>query len=179
MTRHRLKPGGALDSYAAIVHDYSSHYRPEKEHELEYFKTQASFRAALDKAGLAIGANGKRHPHQRRIPGKVLSMLRHSLVRNSDRIRPQRTFEGLHALLARQCGRIHGIGPLTVYDTALRLGAALGLEPTVIYLHAGTRKGAAALGLPTGKASSAREISRAHLPPVGPRRRRCAVYLQG
>ena len=33
-----------------------------------------------------------------------------------------------------------------VYDTAVRIGAYLNLEPEEVYLHAGTKKGAAALG---------------------------------
>jgi hypothetical protein len=44
-------------------------------------------------------------------------------------------------------GVIPGPGPLFVYDTALRVGARLGLAPRYIFLHAGVRKGAAALGL--------------------------------
>ena len=42
---------------------------------------------------------------------------------------------------------VRGIGRLTVYDTSLRIGAWLGLSPELIYLHAGTREGARALGL--------------------------------
>lgn len=34
-----------------------------------------------------------------------------------------------------------------VYDTALRIGAKLDLEPEVVYLHRGTRSGMGALGL--------------------------------
>jgi hypothetical protein len=34
-----------------------------------------------------------------------------------------------------------------MYDTALRIGAKLKLFPTKVYLHAGTRLGARALGL--------------------------------
>lgn len=34
-----------------------------------------------------------------------------------------------------------GIGPLTTYDVATRLGAFLKLEPTMIYLHTGARLG--------------------------------------
>jgi hypothetical protein len=41
---------------------------------------------------------------------------------------------------------IPGIGELTVYDTALRIGAHFGLEPERVYVHAGTREGARALG---------------------------------
>ena len=44
-------------------------------------------------------------------------------------------------------GPIHGIGDLTIYDTALRIGVNLGLWPTRVYLHSGTRVGARALGL--------------------------------
>jgi hypothetical protein len=42
---------------------------------------------------------------------------------------------------------VHGIGELYVYDTALRLGAHLRLLPGEVYLHAGMRRGARALGL--------------------------------
>jgi len=42
---------------------------------------------------------------------------------------------------------IHGIGELYVYDTTLRLGGHLRLVPREVYLHAGTRRGARALGL--------------------------------
>ena len=38
------------------------------------------------------------------------------------------------------------IGELAVYDTALRIGARFGLEPEKVYVHAGTRDGAHALG---------------------------------
>jgi hypothetical protein len=38
-----------------------------------------------------------------------------------------------------------------VYDTAVRIGAYLGLEPDRVYLHAGTRRGARALGLGAGR----------------------------
>ncbi|MBI1997211.1 MAG: hypothetical protein HYW03_03845 [Deltaproteobacteria bacterium] len=34
-----------------------------------------------------------------------------------------------------------------VYDTALRIGARLGLEPERVYIHSGTRVGARRLGL--------------------------------
>jgi hypothetical protein len=34
------------------------------------------------------------------------------------------------------------------YDTAVHIGAKLGLMPDEVYLHSGTRKGARALGLP-------------------------------
>jgi hypothetical protein len=41
---------------------------------------------------------------------------------------------------------VDGIGELYIYDTALRIGAKLNLLPSRIYLHAGARVGARALG---------------------------------
>lgn len=41
-----------------------------------------------------------------------------------------------------------GIGPLTVYDVAERLGRYLRLTPRRVYLHAGPTLGAKALGIP-------------------------------
>ena len=46
---------------------------------------------------------------------------------------------------------IHRFGKLAVYDTACRLGVYLGLGPEVVYLHAGTTKGAKALSLDTNR----------------------------
>jgi hypothetical protein len=48
---------------------------------------------------------------------------------------------------------IAGLGELTIYDISHRIGAYLGSMPTEIYLHAGTRKGAKALGLDTNRKS--------------------------
>ena len=41
-----------------------------------------------------------------------------------------------------ELGGIKGIGALTVYDIAHRLGAHFGKAPQLVYLHAGTRTGA-------------------------------------
>jgi hypothetical protein len=54
--------------------------------------------------------------------------------------------------LRKSC-RSNGLGSLYAYDTARRLGAKLGVEPQRVYLHAGTRKGAKALGLDYRQAS--------------------------
>ena len=52
------------------------------------------------------------------------------------------------------------IGRLMVYDTSLRVGARLHLLPDRVYLHAGTRVGARALGLDW----RADHVAMAHLP---------------
>jgi hypothetical protein len=41
---------------------------------------------------------------------------------------------------------IHGIGALMIYDIAHRIGAYFGKAPSLVYLHQGTKEGAAILG---------------------------------
>ena len=55
------------------------------------------------------------------------------------------------ARIERYTSDIYRFGKLAVYDTACRLGVYLELEPEVVYLHAGTIKGARALGLDTSR----------------------------
>jgi hypothetical protein len=58
-----------------------------------------------------------------------------------------RTFAELYEKVAVALRPIRGIGLLTIYDTAHRIGAYLKLSPEQVYLHAGVRTGAKALGL--------------------------------
>ena len=58
-----------------------------------------------------------------------------------------KAFEELLRVVAEEAGRIRALGPLYVYDTALRIGAKLSVSPAVVYLHAGTRAGAKAIGI--------------------------------
>jgi hypothetical protein len=87
---------------------------------------------------------GKRHPHQYRLPKKCLSTVHRKLQGLG--LSERRTFDELHEAVG-QCRDIRMFGELTQYDVATRVGAYLNLWPEKVYLHAGTRKGARALGL--------------------------------
>lgn len=69
------------------------------------------------------------------------------MLDNLPALRQAESFDELVELIAGISGPIPRIGPLAVYDTARRVGARFGLEPAKVYLHAGTRMGAKALGL--------------------------------
>ena len=68
------------------------------------------------------------------------------LVGSERTIRRSRNFDNLFNLIERTLKPVRGIGELYLYDTALRIGAKLNLSPTKVYLRAGTRDGARALG---------------------------------
>lgn len=89
------------------------------------------------------------HPHQRRIGGGIfLKKVVPALLRHADGIAACHFFDNLHRCIKDRTRDIYRFGALAVYDTALRLGARLDLWPKVVYLHAGTKKGCKALGVP-------------------------------
>jgi hypothetical protein len=91
--------------------------------------------------------SGKRHPHQRRIPRRLLERVEVRLQRIEPSLAKALDFAVVHRLVDDEIGDIHGIGPLTVYDIAHRIGAYLRKGPTRVYLHAGTRIGAQVFGI--------------------------------
>ena len=144
-----LRNKDALQSVEAIVDDHITQHRTRTAREMKFYKIQPNLEQAIEVASLAKLPSGKRHPHQRRIPQAALqeSKARLSVVD----FNKCASFDELYAVVERQIDDISGIGRLTVYDTAQRIGAYLGLEPDLIYLHAGTREGAKALGLDVRK----------------------------
>jgi hypothetical protein len=114
--------------------------------QLAYFRERRSLEeAVLDAATARI--NGRKHGHQRRIPPSVLQQGADRLLDNLDALRSSSSFDDLHDTVNAIIGPVCGIDELVVYDTAVRIGAYLGLGPTQVYFHAGTRQGAKALGL--------------------------------
>lgn len=130
-----------------IVSEYIHEYRDDARAEMRFFEVQRSPSAAIQKAALCVLPSGKRHPHQRRVPRAVLELAEARLQTAAGRIAAASDFSALHDIVEREIGSIRGIGALTVYDIAHRLGAHFGKAPALVYLHAGTRMGAAAFGL--------------------------------
>jgi len=134
-----------LNNFEEIVHCYISHHRSRAEDELKYFKLQPSLQETIEMAALAKLSSGGKHPHQHRIRQSALEEARDRLLGVDLKGYPN--FTELMGIVNATIRPIKGIGELAVYDTTLRIGAYLNLEPDVIYLHSGTRDGAKAIGL--------------------------------
>ena len=143
------------------VRDYIVRFRKRKQREERWFAIQRSVDDAIEIAATALSPSGKRLHHQRRIPSAVLRGWADSLLLRKRQIQASKTFAELHDIVSDVAADFHGIGSLTVYDTATRIGAFLKLEPDRVYLHAGTRDGARALGFDQRDSLSASELSRA------------------
>jgi hypothetical protein len=123
--------------------------RPMADREARFYKIQPNLEKAIEIAALAKMPSGKRCPHQRRIPEIVLEQARDRLLTVSRDLQNSASFQELFDIVEHTIGSIKGIGDLTIYDTAYRIGMYLNLEPEEIYLHAGTRQGAKAIGIDT------------------------------
>lgn len=101
---------------------------------------------SIRKAAMAETDSG-RHPHQRRISGSALKDFAEKLKKKEDKILFATSFAEIHEIV-ESC-RIKGIGPLTIYDTALRISVSLKPRrlPKKVWLHAGTKIGAKRLGV--------------------------------
>jgi hypothetical protein len=129
-----------------IVTVYIREYRDDASAEMEDYRTEKSRVAAIRRAALCEFRNGKRHPHQYRIPRRGLELAEERLQAAAKELAAARDFDALHEIVKREIGSDHGIGRLVVYDIAHRIGAYLGKAPALVYLHRGTKKGAAILG---------------------------------
>lgn len=134
-------------SLESIVQDYIDRRRDRARCELEYFGGQKSLASAIRVAALAITCKGKRHPHQRRIPGLLLEHYRRGLMRKRKSLKSCKNFHELMEISQSVADKIWKHSELTVYDTTHRIGAHLKRRPDRVYLHAGTRDGAKALGI--------------------------------
>ena len=136
-----------MSRIAAAVAGYMRNERRLKKRELDHYESLDLLDEAIDWAAYARNELGRRHPHQHRLKEVNLGRSRYKLLSVKEQIRACSTFDELLHLVEDISGEIKGLGDLYCYDTALRLGAYLGVFPAKVYLHAGTRDGAKVLGL--------------------------------
>lgn len=148
----------SVSSLTAIRNDYIRRFRPRARAEAAHF-AQGSPEERVQRAALAVTANGHKHRHQWRIPPSLLTEFARRLLGRLNAINAARSFPDLLAVVTAV--KLKGVSDLTIYDTTVRIGGGQHIEPDAVYLHAGTRKGAARLGLNVRRVS----IPLAEMPP--------------
>jgi hypothetical protein len=127
-----------MNNLKAIRDDYIRRFRARLRTDATHFAC-GSLAQCVARAARAETATGK-HKHQWRVPLDVLTAFATNLALRLSEIERAATFDRLLAILDE--AKPKGIGELTIYDTAVRIGYGLNLAPEAVYLHAGTRKGA-------------------------------------
>lgn len=127
-----------LASLAAVVADYVARYR-EREW-VAFHGRQQPLRLALEVVASWKGEDKKVYSHQCLVP-RAAKEAAGERIRALD-LADVRSFDLLFQQVQAAIGEIHGIGELTVYDVAARIGASLGMLPDRVYLQSGAKKGA-------------------------------------
>jgi hypothetical protein len=141
-----------------IIDDYIRHHRAGARADIAEFRNLPSLKDAIYHAALCHRLPcQKRHPHQYRIPMAVLQAAERELQQARPLLARATSFGTLHYEIERTIGGLAGIGALTVYDIAHRIGAKLRKKPKLVYLHRGTRVGARRPGF-TGKMLDPRSL---------------------
>lgn len=132
-------------SLEEVVSLYRSERQAGARAERDSFAAELTFDAAVRRAALALNADGTTHLHQAHwVTRATRQAWAQRLLDELELLRSATTFDDLYTRI--ESLRIKYVGPLTVYDTAYRIGAKLGLEPELVYLHQGTLEGAVLLG---------------------------------
>jgi hypothetical protein len=138
-----VPPKRPLTSLDAIVEDWKMRFidgdaKKYRDIVVDYCVKASSFEEAVTRACRCRNEEGKKHNHQSKVRDVVLDEWAIKIVGN---ILPNqiKSFDQLFDELGRIL--IYGIGPVTHYDVATRIGAYLKLEPEQLYLHAGVLSG--------------------------------------
>lgn len=135
-------PKRELASLDAIVEDFQWRYkdRLKTDQVIEFCRVAPDFPTAVRRAVEARDANGKHHNHQSKVDITARRKFGATIIALAARGSLDLTdFDRMHDRMDER--KPYGIGPVTVYDTAIRIAAYLGIEPNSVYMHAGVRTG--------------------------------------
>ncbi|MBK8522473.1 MAG: hypothetical protein IPL54_17000 [Chitinophagaceae bacterium] len=110
-------------SLASIITHYRKFKNANPDLWIQHCINQNTIKSAIYFAALSENQFGKRHKHQYRLESKSMILFKDRLLANHKMIQRAINFDNLLQIIAAQ--RIHGIGDLAVYDTAIRIGAFL------------------------------------------------------
>ena len=146
-------PQESMTSLAAFTRDFVWRFpRERRDMVWDYCRTAPNLTSAVMRACNSRTPDGKMHNHQSRVTQSArddfyvaIMQKKREIMRILNRcVHPEYPtyvdgFDALHDLFDEI--KPYGIGPVTVYDVATRVGVYLGIHPTSLYLHAGVRQG--------------------------------------
>lgn len=109
-----------------------------------YYKK--GFSKVIEIVAEASTIGNKRHSHQRRIIKPAIDEAKIILSTLEYKLAKVTSFENLYIIAYENLITTNGIGPLYIYDAALRIGVICGHYPKDVYLHCGSKVGAKYLG---------------------------------
>jgi hypothetical protein len=135
--------------------------------EFEYYKSLPSVALVVEAAVMAhrINKHGTLviHHHQRHVGREKLRDVYNRCCRD---FLPDKswTFEELYNSVDRRIGGEYGIGRLTVYDVAVRIGSKFEIWPDCVYLQCGSLVGARKCGYTQRRKIEKNELNQELMP---------------
>lgn len=142
------KADAGNSTLSALVTEYLQDYENCYKNEDKWWADRnITWSEAIERAWRSLNTDGKMYTHQYRVGKKLLSEgLKICLSHN----RQSDSFNNFHAVylwIKSITNLTTGLGLVTTYDVARRLGSWLGMHPTMVYLHGGAADGAKKLGI--------------------------------
>ncbi|KOY13809.1 hypothetical protein [Paenibacillus xylanivorans] len=128
---------------STLVNQYEKNMASYEEWKLSDFRSKyKKIEEHIKDAVWGYLPNRKRDSHQAQLDKGVLEEVTQQLLDQAiiDQLNQCNSFDEILIVIYRI--KIKGFGALSVYDTALRLGAYYHLYPDVVYLHRGAEDGA-------------------------------------
>lgn len=129
--------------YLNVIRHYRNWKAAHPDIWVEHAASQATLHDAISIAGNMQNHLGKLHPHQYRLEAGNMQNYAESLHTYENDLRAARSFDDI--MVIANDARVHGIGDLAIYDTAVRVGSFLNIWPQRVYLHADARAGVGGL----------------------------------
>ncbi len=156
-TRQCKSSGSNFKSLEDIVDAYIKDHRKKAEAEL-YFYKDLPFEEVVRQAAQAKGAWNGIHSHQKLVGASRLSKFADHFSGVLPELKKATSFENLYDTVEAEAKKVCDNAELMIYDTTLRIGAYLKIEPEKVYLHRGAKKGAENLSIaPRGRRAIAVE----------------------
>ena len=139
-------PKEPLTSLDAICRDFKWRFKKTKKTDqvVKFCRKAPDFSTAVIRACEARDEYGKHHNHQSKVDIEARRKFARKIIKLANRgALDVGNFDRMHD--GMDDIKPYGIGPVTVYDVAVRVGAYLGIYPKSVYMHAGVREGLKAL----------------------------------
>ncbi len=134
-----LMPSEYLDF---LVYKYLKHEKSKLDKHLKWYSDVKLAEAIIHASQAHMDISGRRHPHQRLLQHAAVGEIKTALQTLFSTGKKPTDFAQLYDSTSNAVKNVKGVGPLMIYDTALRLGAHFGVYPTTVFLQRGALVGA-------------------------------------
>ena len=135
-----------FNTYKDIVNDYNKQHKERQECDYKWYSEADNLNSAVEKAFRSEDKAGKVNHHQCRVGRRRLekaAKIASKKLSNNEFA----DFKELYIFVKKVAQNVNGFGSLATYDVAIRIAKYCKYEVNEVHFHAGTTKGAIAIGI--------------------------------